>query len=109
MPRGKGTKAAREGARQAALLMIAQLAVESLKMIPLDAGYERSADRLLEDPVPVTELVGGISGAEKERLVETYKELFPDALAALAPECGDETEVAEAILLGALIAGINDR
>jgi hypothetical protein len=98
-----------EGARQAALLMIAQLALDSLRMIPLEPAFDRSAERLFEDPVPVAELVEDISSSERERLIATYRTLFPLELEALAPQCRGEDDVDGAILLGALIAGVNDR
>jgi hypothetical protein len=98
-----------EGARQAALLLIAQLALDSLRMIPLEPGFDRSAERLFEDPVPVAELIADFSPAERERLVKTYRSLFVTQLEVLGPQCDGEADIDGAILLGALIAGVNDR
>src|SRR3954454_14521560 len=99
----------READRQVALLTIAQLASTSPRMIPLEGGFDGSADRLLEDPLPVADVIAGFSRGERERLVSTYRELFGRSLARLAPQCRGEADVDEAILLGVLIAGVNDR
>lgn len=86
---------------------LGSLADESPRMVPLVDGAEEWAERLLAGALDPHEAIALLPDRERVRLLSTFEELFPYELAEARGSC-DEQAVESAILIGAIVAALDD-